>query len=176
MISGKLELGTYPNQWPSYSLFVPTAICQALESALATDEEEVSAWSGGNGFQYTANESWVGIDGAAICAGAATSKYDITGGLPHHVSGRALLLSLGYGLVVEVDVNRLPGDWVHRCSFTVQQDALPYYVSNSLVIGNSGVIVVRGETFPITWTESPSASYFWSPASNPVIIQGICAK
>ena len=206
MISGTLRIdhlaSTHISSTVRYmnagTSFTTTPICQEVESLY-----ELGLTSGGNGAQYADNGSWVGINGAAICAGSTTDSDALNA-----LSGMAASAWIrdGLGLIVEIDLTRLPGESLDHCSFTTSAQPLqsappdlstPVYtlssspptaridsvfVRRSFVNGNSGFLVIHvasADPHNVTWSDiHESHLQFPRPWRNlnHYHLQGICAK
>ena len=157
MISGKFEyaqIGTITD---------PATPCREAEASYG-------ASLGGAGGAYPSNASWVGVKSAALCTGATST-------LPTIQAVASTLARSGLGLVVEVDLDRLPGGSLDRCSLVVVGESIPsqifdgpsqYIVVKTGATGNSGFISVGRVNQEMT-IDYPEPNFDYN-------VQGICAK
>ena len=173
MISGKLRIdGLYSLEDFSIPFDNTPTICQSVESLYGLTY-------GGYGVEYRSNGSWVGINAAAICTGGNAGPSGFGG-----IYGRLqmqLLARIGLGLVVEIDLARLPETSLDNCSFTVAGevgvppsnsiDPSNIHIRATGVSGNSGFISIGhmseegNRIIPQPWYDN-----------NHYVIQGICVK
>ena len=163
MISGKLEL----DQSLLDTTFTdPVTPCQEAESLLSLLPQ-------GLGLRYSDDGSWLGIKSAALCTGG-DSSLPAEGGILAQLRASARAGD-GLGLVVEIDLSRLPGGSLDGCSLSIDQEyrtkfPLVVYVKRIGAIGDRGFISVLRQK------ELNSASVYLPRGENIYNIQGICAK
>ena len=176
MISGNLLL-PYANV--NTSLPNEVTPCEQAEKLLSLNTKIVTG--PGYGAAYSDDgDSWIGIKSAALCTGA----YDTIQFPASYVSaaGFGMIGQMGLGLVVEVDLSKLPSPSIERCSFTVAQQHIrtPASVGDTgyqlplASILKLGVIGTSGFVSVVTASQTNSVTV---PRPDVVYnIQGICAK
>ena len=129
---------------------------------------------GSNGATYSADQSWLGIKSAALCTGN-TSSFVWTALQLAEAKSRT---QKGLGLVVEIDLSRLPNNSIDTCSFSLSGKNPPevssifgpprHEIHKTISSGNSEYLSIAkiGSDLVVDYPEVDMDYY----------LQGVCVK